>query len=214
MSGASPVRKRKRGGGSFNAIDCKRRLRASNETRKRQSTNAAQAPKRRERYRSPGPSKPPPEAQSRADVAGVEKGEDTGAKSTTESAKNEANAKELQALGRTEINHGSANNDVEYEVERILAVRLRRGNLQYRVRWLGYEADPEWYNASNFKNSPHKLREFHEANPTKPGPPRRLSHWERCYDEDRDADDFSDDDKPGKIVHGGRRGVRLDRAAI
>ncbi|KAF1971102.1 hypothetical protein BU23DRAFT_194377 [Bimuria novae-zelandiae CBS 107.79] len=128
MSGASPVRKRKRGG-SFNAIDCKRRLRASNETRKRQSTNAAHAPKRQERYRSPGPSKPPPEARSRADVAEVEKGEDTGAKSTTDSAKNEANAKELQALGRTEINHGSANDDVEYEVERILAVRLRRGNL-------------------------------------------------------------------------------------
>ncbi|KAK7177937.1 hypothetical protein PSPO01_16016 [Paraphaeosphaeria sporulosa] len=63
-------------------------------------------------------------------------------------------------------------------------------------------------------DSPRKLREFHEANPTEPGPPKRLSHWERCYDEDRDADDFPDDNKPGRTVRRGRRALRQGRTAI
>lgn len=47
----------------------------------------------------------------------------------------------------------------------------------YRVKWLGYEDDPEWYDASNFKNS---LRDFHATNFTLPGPPKRLGIWRQC----------------------------------
>ncbi|KAF9730057.1 hypothetical protein PMIN01_11990 [Paraphaeosphaeria minitans] len=71
-------------------------------------------------------------------------------------------------------------------------------------------------NAKEFQSTdcPRKLYEFHEANPAASGPPRRLSHWELCCEEDRDADDFSDDDKPVKTVRAGCRAVRRGRAAI
>lgn len=65
----------------------------------------------------------------------------------------------------------------EWEVESILAVRLRRRQLQYQVSWVGYDPDPEWYPAINFRNSPHKLREFHAEYPQLPGPPRELDGW-------------------------------------
>ncbi|ELR08855.1 hypothetical protein GMDG_08665 [Pseudogymnoascus destructans 20631-21] len=62
----------------------------------------------------------------------------------------------------------------EWEVEKILAVRLHWKQLQYRVSWVGYDPDPEWYPASNFMNSPQKLREFHTEYPDLPGPPQEL----------------------------------------
>ena len=95
-------------------------------------------------------------------------------------------------------NCGSAEEDDEYEVEKILDARVNRGKLQYRVKWLGYEDDREWYDASNFKNSPHMLRGFHTANPTRPGPPKRLGRWVQCWEEDRDVDDHPDDNKPAR----------------
>jgi hypothetical protein len=110
------------------------------------------------------------------------------------------NLKELQSIDRLALCQGNASEDIEYEVERILAVRLLEGELEYQVHWVGYKADPAWYSASNFKNSPLKLREFHKANPTVPGPPRRLEYWEQCWQEDKDADDFPDDDKPIKTA--------------
>lgn len=89
--------------------------------------------------------------------------------------------------------------DDEYEVEKILNARVHRRKLQYRVKWLGYEGDPEWYDASNFKNSPHRLRDFHAANPLHPGPPRRLEMWVQCWEKDIDAGDHPDDNKPQKL---------------
>ena len=84
----------------------------------------------------------------------------------------------------------------EYEVEYIVDARLRRGKLQYRVKWLGCQDDPVWYNARNFKNSPYKLRDFHDANSKHPGPPKSLGYWIRCWEDDRDADDYPWDNKP------------------
>ncbi|KAF2175642.1 hypothetical protein K469DRAFT_756078 [Zopfia rhizophila CBS 207.26] len=40
-------------------------------------------------------------------------------------------------------NRGGADEDDEYEVEKILDARVNRGKLQYRVEWLGYEDDPK-----------------------------------------------------------------------
>jgi hypothetical protein len=91
---------------------------------------------------------------------------------------------------------GRADEDDEYEVEQILEARIYLRKLQYRAKWLGYEDDPAWYDASNFKKSPHKLREFHTANPTYPGPPKRLETWAQCWEEDIDADIHPDDNKP------------------
>jgi hypothetical protein len=91
---------------------------------------------------------------------------------------------------------GGANENEEYEVEMILKVRCYCDELQYRVQWLGYKTDRKWYYASGFKNSPRKLREFHNANPVGLGPPVRLEEWEKCWEEDRDAGDHPDDNKP------------------
>jgi len=39
------------------------------------------------------------------------------------------------------------NGEKEWEVEQILASRIYRGRLQYRVKWKGYDDDPQWYPA-------------------------------------------------------------------
>ncbi|KFY69164.1 hypothetical protein V498_10516 [Pseudogymnoascus sp. VKM F-4517 (FW-2822)] len=65
----------------------------------------------------------------------------------------------------------------EWQVEKILAVRLRRKQLQYQVSWVGYDPDPEWYPASNFKHSPYKIREFHAEYLDLLGPLRDLLAW-------------------------------------
>ena len=83
----------------------------------------------------------------------------------------------------------------EWEVEEILAVKKDRNVLKYRVSWVGYDEDPEWYPASDFKYAPHKLRDFHLAYPDLPGPPRKLENWIKCWEEGVDDYDNLDDDK-------------------
>jgi transposase InsO family protein len=70
----------------------------------------------------------------------------------------------------------------EWEVDKILAVRLYRKTLKYQVRWLGHDPDPTWYNASNLMGSPHKLRDFHQEYPERPGPPRNLPEWLQAWE--------------------------------
>jgi hypothetical protein len=53
-------------------------------------------------------------------------------------------------------------------------LKKRRGKLQYCVKWLGFDDDPEWYPASNLTNAPHKLRNYYAANPIKSGLPKQL----------------------------------------
>jgi Chromo (CHRromatin Organisation MOdifier) domain len=69
----------------------------------------------------------------------------------------------------------------EWEIEEILACKLIRGTLKYRVSWKGYDPDPTWYPAWNFIGSPHKLQEFHSRYPNKPGPPKYLNKWMECW---------------------------------
>jgi len=70
----------------------------------------------------------------------------------------------------------------EWEVEEILASKLHRSNLKYRVKWVGHDPDPTWYKASNFMGAPHKLRTFHEKHPNRPGPPRSLEKWINAWE--------------------------------
>lgn len=148
-------------------------------------------------------------AQSTPRIPKIRYGDDTGAENSSDDTKNHHSSRSAKAENskkayELEFDCSSPNEDTEYEVEQVLAVRLHYGTLQYRVLWVGYKAaDSNWYKASNFKNSPRKLREFHEAKPTKPGPPARLSHWEQCWEEDRDADDFQDDDQPERTTRRG-----------
>jgi hypothetical protein len=49
------------------------------------------------------------------------------------------------------------NDQEEYEVHEVLAVKLIRGKLKYRIKWKGWDDDPEWYPASALSNSPLAL---------------------------------------------------------
>jgi len=75
----------------------------------------------------------------------------------------------------------------EWEVEELLAVRLKRGKFFYRVKWEGADEDPEEYPAGNFKYCPHKVRDFHLANPTRPGPPAQLLEWLKAWEKGLDS---------------------------
>jgi hypothetical protein len=88
------------------------------------------------------------------------------------------------------------NGEDEWEVDSLEAVRLYYGKLQYRVKWTGYDYDPEWYLARNFKGSPDKIRQFHDRYPNRPGPPRYLSDWLDKWSTDEEPADRIDDDLP------------------
>ncbi|KAF7865662.1 hypothetical protein EAF04_005828 [Stromatinia cepivora] len=71
----------------------------------------------------------------------------------------------------------------EWEVDTIRAVRKRYNKLEYRADWLGADEDPKYYPASDFKYSPHKIRDFHLAHPKLPGPPENLLKWIRKWED-------------------------------
>ncbi len=60
------------------------------------------------------------------------------------------------------------NNEEEWEVEDILDARSHQGKLQYRVKWIGWDEDREWYDATGFENSPEIIEDFHSRYPNKP----------------------------------------------
>ena len=68
------------------------------------------------------------------------------------------------------------NGEQEWEVEKILGVRLVRKTLKYRVQWVGFDVDLDEYTADALKYTPHALRDFHKANPELPGPPQNLEY--------------------------------------
>lgn len=88
------------------------------------------------------------------------------------------------------------NEEEEWEVDEIIAVRLHYRKLQYRAKWIGHDSDANWYPASDFKNAPEKLLESHRRYPDLPGPPKRLSIWAEAALNDRFEPDHPDDDKP------------------
>src|SRR6266702_7036634 len=79
------------------------------------------------------------------------------------------------------------NGNDEWEIEEILACKLVRGILKYRVSWKGYDLDPIWYFVWNFIGSPQKLQEFHSCYPNEPRPLKYLNEWMECW--------YSEDDK-------------------
>ena len=81
-------------------------------------------------------------------------------------------------------------------MDKILAAKLLRGKLLYRASWVGYDEDLNFYPASDFKYSPHKLRNFHTEYPQQPGPPRRLVDWIKAWEQGRDSYEDLADDRP------------------
>jgi hypothetical protein len=63
---------------------------------------------------------------------------------------------------------------VEYEVEEVLDSRMRRGQLQYLVKWVGYPREENsWVPERNMQNAKRKIQEFHERFPAAP---RRIGY--------------------------------------
>jgi transposase InsO family protein len=90
----------------------------------------------------------------------------------------------------------------EWEVEKVTASRLYYHKLQYQVQWKGWDPDPEWYYASDFKNAAAKLKEYHEANPQQAGPPLRLQAWLDAALNDKFDPPHPDDELPASTRRG------------
>lgn len=69
-------------------------------------------------------------------------------------------------------------------MQQILASKIRYGKLYYQAQWKGWDPDPTWYLAENFRNAPDKLIEYHRDNPDKAGPPVRLEQWKAAAEAD------------------------------
>ena len=55
----------------------------------------------------------------------------------------------------------------EYEVEEVIDSRLKRGKLEYLVKWFGYTDDHNtWEPESNLGNSKEVINNFHKSNPS------------------------------------------------
>jgi hypothetical protein len=66
-----------------------------------------------------------------------------------------------------------AEGELEWEVESILASRLRRRKLYYLVQWSGFTDDNDrtsWEPAANLRNASVLVAEFHRLHPEQPGP--------------------------------------------
>ena len=87
------------------------------------------------------------------------------------------------------------NDQDEWEVEDIIAVRKRYNKLEYRAKWVGHDEDPEWYPATDFKYSPYRLRTFHLQYPALPGPPAELLNWLQAWEDGRDLYDELNSEK-------------------
>ena len=62
-------------------------------------------------------------------------------------------------------------NHDEYEVEKVLDSRRRRGKLQYLIHWQEFDINERmWEPAANLKNAPLEVQEFHQRYPEKPKP--------------------------------------------
>ena len=57
----------------------------------------------------------------------------------------------------------------KYEVEEVLNSQLKRGKLEYLVKWSGYTDDYNtWEPKSNLDNSKEVINDFHKLNPSAP----------------------------------------------
>ena len=57
----------------------------------------------------------------------------------------------------------------EYEVEEVLDSRLKKGKLEYLVKWSGYTDEYNtWELASNLENSKEAIEDFHKENLSMP----------------------------------------------
>ena len=87
------------------------------------------------------------------------------------------------------------NQHPEWEVEYICQSRVRQRRLQYQAKWVGFDHQPEFYNAENFKGSPHLLKAFHDEYSQAKGPPANLQYWIDCYQQGKEPEVRGDDNR-------------------
>lgn len=73
------------------------------------------------------------------------------------------------------------NEEAEYEVQEVLAVRKVRSRLLYRIQWIDYDEDSEWYSASNLKYSSYQLRDFYLVNSNLSESSQHLDKWLKTW---------------------------------
>lgn len=83
----------------------------------------------------------------------------------------------------------------EWKIDCFLASRVRNGQLQYQVQWRGWEPDPRFYPAANFKGIPKLLKIFHSTHPKSDGPPMLLQKWIKAWESGGRAPAHPDDNK-------------------
>jgi hypothetical protein len=85
------------------------------------------------------------------------------------------------------------NQQPEWEVEQVLQSRQRNCRLQYQVKWIGIDHDPEFYNAEGFKGALHKVKAFHDQYSKAIGPLINLQYWLDCYLQGTEPEKCTDD---------------------
>jgi hypothetical protein len=79
----------------------------------------------------------------------------------------------------------------EHEVEQVLNSRLRRGKLQYLVKWKGYTDEHNtWEPEAGLEHAPQSVKDFHRLHP---GAPQRIRAAEGLFRQLVDYEDVADD---------------------
>ena len=68
----------------------------------------------------------------------------------------------LQPTANPETTEDIEANDTEYDVERILDKRTRKGITEYKIRWKGYSDEDDTWEPTSHLNCPEKIREFQQ----------------------------------------------------
>jgi hypothetical protein len=87
-------------------------------------------------------------------------------------------------------------NQIEYELEEVLASKLENGVLLYQCKWAQADDDFAWYPCADAMYAPQKVKEFHLRRQSAPGPPRNLPKWLRAYADGIDNYNELEDDRP------------------
>jgi len=71
----------------------------------------------------------------------------------------------ISLLGPTQTPETDENieaHEEEYDVERLLDRRIRKGITEYKVRWSGYESSDDTWEPTGNLNCPEKFQEFEQ----------------------------------------------------
>lgn len=79
--------------------------------------------------------------------------------STSSSRKKASKSRGIKAY-RSKRNQEDGSSEDEYEVERVIAKRVRRGRIEYLVRWAGYGDEDDTWQTEDSMNCPKLIAEF------------------------------------------------------